>query len=268
MRSEACVDKSLLVSYLYDECEPDEQRVIAAHLRGCTACHRELEALRQVRVQLAGWIPPERASGFVVGQKTTFAGRWWRQVPVWARAAAALLAIAAAAAVAHLEVRYGAEGLVVRTGLRSMAQASAAMVAPSARPNAAGDAPWRGDFASLEEKMRTELAATRAALNTRAEPVRVPVRQVDSGMSDSEMLRRVRALIDESEKRQQQELALRLTQMLQEVNAQRRADLVRIQQGFGQLQGRTGAAIADQREMLNYLIRASQTGVVVPSRVR
>ena len=37
---------------------------------------------------------------------------------------------------------------------------------------------------------------------------------------------------------------------------QRRADLVRIDQGIGQLEGRTGAEVARQREMLNYIVRA------------
>ena len=65
----------------------------------------------------------------------------------------------------------------------------------------------------------------------------------------------MRALITESERRQQQELALRLTQFTRDVDVQRRADLVRIDQGIGQLEGRTGAEVARQREMLNYIVR-------------
>ena len=54
----------------------------------------------------------------------------------------------------------------------------------------------------------------------------------------------------------QQELALRLTQFVRDVEMQRRADLVKINQGFGQLEGRTGAEVERQREAINYLIRA------------
>jgi hypothetical protein len=70
-------------------------------------------------------------------------------------------------------------------------------------------------------------------------------------------LERVRALIAESEQRQQRELALRLTQFGRDFDQQRRTDLVRINQGFGQFEGRTGAEIARQRQMLDYIMRVS-----------
>ena len=41
-------------------------------------------------------------------------------------------------------------------------------------------------------------------------------------------MRRVRALLEESEKRQQRELALRVAEVLRDVNAQRQADLMKI----------------------------------------
>ncbi len=66
----------------------------------------------------------------------------------------------------------------------------------------------------------------------------------------------MRALIEASERRQQQELALRLTQFNRDLDLQRRADLVRIDQGFGQLEGRTGAEVARQRQMLDLIVRA------------
>jgi hypothetical protein len=70
-------------------------------------------------------------------------------------------------------------------------------------------------------------------------------------------LDRVRSLIAESEQRQQRELALRLTQFGRDVDQQRRTDLVRINQGFGQFEGRTGAEIARQRQMIDYIMRVS-----------
>ncbi len=69
-------------------------------------------------------------------------------------------------------------------------------------------------------------------------------------------LSRLQALIQASEKRQQQELAMRLAQFGRDVDVQRRADLVRIDQGIGQLEGRTGAEVERQRELLNYIMRA------------
>ena len=69
---------------------------------------------------------------------------------------------------------------------------------------------------------------------------------------------RVRTLIEESEQRQQRELALRTAELVRDFDSQRRIDLAQIQRNFGQIEGLTGAEVREQREMLNYLIRASQ----------
>ena len=69
-----------------------------------------------------------------------------------------------------------------------------------------------------------------------------------------EALRRVRALVEESERRQQRELALRLGEAVREVNVQRQADLVRIDRNIGAMQNNTGREMLRQRsEMLNYV---------------
>ncbi len=61
------------------------------------------------------------------------------------------------------------------------------------------------------------------------------------------LLLRVRSMIDQSEQRQQRELALRLSQVTREVDTQHQADLLRIQQDFGQQQEAT----------MDYLVRTS-----------
>jgi hypothetical protein len=55
---------------------------------------------------------------------------------------------------------------------------------------------------------------------------------------------------------------LRLTQFSRDIEMQRRSDLVRIEQGFGQFEGRTGAEVARQRQLLDYLVRTSGRQVV------
>ena len=80
----------------------------------------------------------------------------------------------------------------------------------------------------------------------------------DSDIDRSALLTQVRSLVDESERRQQRELALRLSQVVQDFDAQRRTDLVRIERGFGQIESLTGQEAARQREITNYLVRASQ----------
>jgi hypothetical protein len=68
----------------------------------------------------------------------------------------------------------------------------------------------------------------------------------------------VKELIAASETRTQREMALRLAEVVRDVDAQRRADMRRVADGLGVLEGRTGAAVAQQREMMNYLLRVSQ----------
>ena len=73
---------------------------------------------------------------------------------------------------------------------------------------------------------------------------------------------RVRTLIDqsvsESEQRQQRELAYRVAQVQGEFGVQRRADQMRVLQSLGQLQGQTGVEVAQQRQLINYLLTVSQ----------
>jgi len=82
----------------------------------------------------------------------------------------------------------------------------------------------------------------------------VPERALDNRLtpvatdtSTEQLLQRVRSMIDQSEQRQQRELALRLSQLNSEVDAQHQADLLRIQQNFGQ----------QQEDVMNYLVRTS-----------
>ena len=77
-------------------------------------------------------------------------------------------------------------------------------------------------------------------------------------MSDAELLREVRKILAESEARQQRELALRMTQLIRDVDTTRRADLMRIQQGLVQTQGLTDAEVLRQRQMLEHLYRVTQ----------
>ena len=53
-------------------------------------------------------------------------------------------------------------------------------------------------------------------------------------------------MIEQSEIRQQRELALRLSQVAREVDTQHQADLLRIQQDFG-----------EQQNLMEYLVRTS-----------
>ncbi|MEZ5286287.1 MAG: hypothetical protein R2712_16055 [Vicinamibacterales bacterium] len=75
--------------------------------------------------------------------------------------------------------------------------------------------------------------------------------------SDGVTLAGVRRLIVQSEQRQRTELAKQMIQLARDLEVQRRTDLVRINQGMGQFEGRAGAEIQRQRQMLDYIMRVS-----------
>jgi hypothetical protein len=245
-----------IVSYLYgDDSGPDpaERAAFDAHLAVCERCRAELAAFENVRVSLAQWSPPERvgvrpaaaawespAGGPIRLQAGPAApdpgGVWWSRVPAWAQVAAAALCIGVGAGAANVQVRYDANGLQVSTGWLG---APAPVAQPVAGP-AEAEALWRAELASLEERLRSELPA--AAPPATAEAV------------SNDTIRRVRALVDESERRQQRELALRLAEAVREASVQRQADLVRIDRNIGAMQNNTGREMLRQRnEMLNYV---------------
>jgi hypothetical protein len=240
-------DTQLLVSYLYDEIEPASRRALEAHLASCAECRGEVAALRATRRQLAEWTPPEQQAGFQIVSRGAAPARpaFLRFSPMWGLAAAAVLVLAAAAAIANVEVRYGADGMTVRTGWGRTPVQAAQAVQPSALP-----ASVTADLETVQRRL-DQLEAARsqpAALQTAPGP----------RVSDAEVLRRVSALLAESETRQNRELALRIRQLAAEMEAQRRVDLATIQQG---LQGATAAEAATHQQLWNYaqgLYRVSQ----------
>jgi hypothetical protein len=242
-----CEDKDTLVAFLYDD-EIDDalRREVTAHLRTCTACASEVDGLRAVRRDVLAWQPPETELNFAIVQKPATVlrpARWpLPALPAWAQVAAAALVFAAGAAIANVQVRYNSEGVTMTTGW--MAQPPTPITTVATPP--AED--WRPALTALESELRRELQLVRSTQTggARAASAAAPV-------DANTLMRRVRAEITESEQRQRQELALRLTQLGREVQT----DFVRVNQGFRQLQGRTGLVEGRQSEMLNYFRRVA-----------
>jgi putative zinc finger protein len=248
----------VLVAYLYDEIEPAERLAFSAHLAACGRCRSELTELRGVRSTLSAWTPPEparvglgreasSADPRAAGLAPRAAGQWWRDIPAWAQVAAALLVLGVSAAIANVQVRRDNAGWTVRTGWSGAASASNVSTQPVVVP--VSSAPWRADLAALEQQLRAEIHA--APLPSRAVPAA-------SATSDAEWQRRVRSILDESERRQERELALRVAEVLKDVNAQRQADLVKIDSSLGFIQRSTYGEQMKQREVVNYLLKVSQ----------
>jgi anti-sigma factor RsiW len=231
-----CGDHEALVSYLYNECAPGERRAISAHVAICSACAEELMALGATREQLALWAPPDVQLGFRIVSDVPQAAvlrpaRWWRQpMPAWAQAAAAAIIFAT--------------GLTLGV-LRGATPVPSTTVAAST-PNTSVT---RADLVALEQRLRSDLS--------QSHPAATPVAATPAV---AQILQQVRTMIDDSEQRQRRELALRTAEMTRDFDAQRNDDLARIERTLGQMDGTTGVEVAQQRQMLNYLMRVSQRG--------
>jgi hypothetical protein len=240
-----CGDGESLVAFVYNELDAESGAEVSAHLAACAACQADVEALGGVRRALGLWAPPMPPLRFSVVSDAPAASApppARHRVPAWAQLAAASLAVGVSVSIANVQVRRDTTGWTLTTGW-------IAQSAPAARPVGTPDTTeWQPALAKLEQSLRSEMAARQASAAAAAVPA-APV--------DPTTITRVRTLIQDSERRQQQELALRLTQFSRDLDLQRRADLVRIDQGIGQLEGRTGAEVARQREMLNYIVRTS-----------
>ena len=151
-----CDNKELILGYVYDELLPEERQAFTQHVAGCPECQIELEELRATRMHLSLWSPPEPDLGFRVirggAMPAPALPRRNRFVSTLAYAAAAMIVFAAAAAVANLEVRYGSDGVTVRTGWARSAGETASQVTeingPSAQPVSATRSQ---EFAALDE---------------------------------------------------------------------------------------------------------------------
>lgn len=257
-----------------------DRAAFEVHLAACGTCRDEVAAFRGVQGQLDAWVPPTpgvlpRPDVRQVGQVLHVPPSRWgslREVPTWARAAAAVVAIGVASGVAHLDVRYGSDGVSVRTGwLRS---GTAVGAVPGS--DADGSVAWRADLAASEERLRAELRRI-AEVPGRSADAAGAVRAANSGgdigtvasasdnsapanaLANKDVMARMRALVADSERRQQRELALRVAEVFRDVQTQRQSDLVRIDRSLGLLQNSTGIEVARQREAINSLaVRVSQ----------
>ena len=242
-----CGDHGALVSYLYDECTADERRAMSAHVAICGACAGELAALGATREQLAMWTPPDAQLGFkIISEAASLAqagrrdnvlrpSQWWsKPLPAWAQAAAAAVIFAVGMALG-----------IARSGADPATSRNVVQQSPAVATKA--------DLVALERQLHAEIAQAHAvSTGVPAAPAAAP--------ADARILERVRAMIDESEQRQQHELALRTAEMVRDFGAQRNEDLSRIERTFGQMDGTTGVEVAQQRQMINYLMRVSQRG--------
>lgn len=249
-------NKERLLDYLYDELPASDRTAVEAHLHQCRECRTELAELGATRLALSSWSPPDPELGFRIVRNAALAPRRavWSFGSAWGLAAAAVLVLAAGAAIANIEMRYDANGFVVRSGWTHDSAPAAATQATTVPVNAASEE-WKESLRLLDARLQQVEAA---ALKSRV--VR-PADFNDSRMSDVELLRAVRKMIADSATDQKRELALRVSQIVRDTDVRRATDLARIEQGLQQVQGLTDAELIRHRETLkelNQLIRVTQ----------
>jgi hypothetical protein len=255
----------MLIAYLYGELTLADRTSFEGHLATCARCRSEINGLDGVREQLARWSPPEPNLGSAARRTSLVDIPALHQnspssasaFPVWAQVAAAVLVLGVSAGIANLDVRYDKAGLSIRTGWSRGSGRPANAVSPdtsaAADSQGANSSPWRADLTSLERELRNEIRASQSSSPSVAAVAHAP------GSSDADLMRRVKTLVDESERRQRNELALRVAEVVRDLSMQRQADLRKIDQNLGAFQDKTGVEVLRNRRQLDYILqRVSQ----------
>ena len=239
-------DKELLLGYLYDELPASDRQAFDRHLASCADCREEVSGLRGTRTHLTSWAPPEPDLGFEIVRARPAPARWWRTSPAWGLAAAAVLTLAAAAAIANIDIRIGGDGVVVQTGWnRPVTGAPTRIAAQPTAITATELGALQQRFEARVKDLESQLAAPRAA---------APVAANTGRMSEAD-LKFVRQLVSDSEQRQQSELALRILQVNRDTEAARRADVDRLLAAYRQLQGNNFETSQRQRALEEHFVR-------------
>jgi hypothetical protein len=248
-----CGDPGALVAYLYDECEPGERELIAAHITRCATCASDIDTLGATRRTLTAWTPPDMALGFQitrphdVGPAANQPARvlepsiaWWRApLPAWAQAAAAVVIFAAGLSLG-----------VARSDSSGQSPSLGAGVAPSAsRPSATNVS--RDELAQLEQRLRAEMSQMRTVSPVASVPARA-----DALMTE------VRALIAQSNEEQNRDFTLRLVDLASSVETQRRMDMASVRQSMGQQSGVIGTELRQYREAIDQIDRRTNNMLI------
>jgi hypothetical protein len=246
--------EEMLVAYLYDEIDVETRTAFERHLATCARCRTELHGLGGVRAELGQWTTPD-AAGQVARDRPWSVRRRGsaaaiRDLPVWTQATAAILLLGAAAGLANIRVSSTSEGFTIRTGWSRAADPTAS--AASAVSSASVSEERRAELAALEQRLRAALALLESSAVKPAEG-NAGLLSRGEGRGDAATPQRVSAMIQASERRQQRELALRVAEVMRDVQAQRQADLVRIERSLGVIQSRTGMEVLRTQRQVNSL---------------
>jgi anti-sigma factor RsiW len=248
-------DTELLIDYLYGELAADQRHTFDLHLKSCADCRREIDGMRATRTTLQSWAPPEPDLSFEVvraqrsesraSQRGESFRKWWGLSPAWGLAAAAMLVGALSAAIANVEVTYGGGDLTVRTGWNRAPVAQAQGAAAAEDPAA-----LRRELIAVSDRL-----ARAERLLADQNKTNVSTNAVPGRMTDAEIARFVRHMINQSEERQQSVLARQILQINRDVETARRTDFDRLGRGMVEIQRTAVETFQRQKVLEDHLLR-------------
>ena len=240
IETNSCVEKDVLIDYLYGEIDRVSRTSVEAHLLACTRCAAEVNGLKDVRGTLEAWVPPEAELGFRMVSDThpepapeSFWDRFWRQ-PAWGLAVASVLVLVSAWAFTKPELEIGRGEMVLRIGWSDTGSDTGTQPGPEPvsrrEPVTLGAEPLRGTPVAVGPGPRDTVPVQRGS-------------DVSSGLAvapdDEWLLRAVRPLLREEEL----------------VASQRQVALSEMRRVFGEFEV-TGAE-RPRQQLLEYLRRVS-----------
>ena len=240
-------ETELLIDYLYGELAPDERHKFDLHLKSCADCRREIDGMRATRTTLQSWAPPEPDLSFEVvrAPQRSESRKWWGLSPAWGLAAAMLVG-AVSAAIANVEVTIGGSGLTVKSGWNRNA---VAQVQESTTSDDA--AALRREIVALSDR----LARAEGLLGQQDTTNVTATDPVPGRMTDAEIARFVRHMINQSEERQQTVLARQILQINRDQETARRTDFDRLGRGMVEIQRTAVETFQRQKAIEDHLLR-------------
>jgi hypothetical protein len=181
-----CDERERLLDYLYDACEADERRRVERHLEECEGCRDEISGLRAVRVNLLAWDVPEHGSVWKPFAPARLKP-WYREIPVWALAAAASVMFMLGLAGGMVSHRFAP------TQTAAVTPAPPAIVTPHVTVT-----PTNADLAAMERRI---LAVMQTEMNQRLQPVPAHVQTVSTAVNREDLLQEMQRMLAVSEQR-------------------------------------------------------------------
>jgi hypothetical protein len=217
--------KESMLEVLYQEADEPTEQEVREHCQACSTCREEFDGLRGVRRSLAGWVLPPSLRPCPARPHPA-----WRSV--LAAAAVVLLALGAILGLSGSELRYQDGSFAFRLGRGEDVSAL---------------------LAQQEQRHQRQLEELKAALLPSAVTTAAP-----PWRDDEALLRTVRQLIEEGQRRQARALEARMADIRRESEAQRRYDLAQVGASLSYLEGKTGLQMAKTTELMGHVLQASQ----------